>query len=431
MSIARTMMLHAAIHWPDMADLSLWPMAVQHAGSLHNHVPSPSTGLCPHDLFFKTQWSQAKFHDLHVWGCPVYVLDKTLSDGKKLPHWTSWASAPSIPARSPWCSTREQVPSHPNTMWCSLMNSPPSVPMKTPCPTSTPTCGPSSLVKVPSSLSSMMNLRSMLLTSQMTKIPMPLPSMTIDTQPSWQLMMQSLPSFRYQFHLPLRLLSPPTHLLPHQMTPSLSQREIPSQSQRVPIFSPVATPLPHAAPPVSSTLPFSPSPPPSPPMATSPPLPEVSSPIPPLSLAPPISAFQREPQAAPPCCSQHASKCMSRLIDTLDPNKKSYIHTAALGLHYAEAMEQEQFNINCLHVLKATASNPDIRTYDKILQDSELVEWKKAATNGIASLEEKGTWKEVSIDQAQGTILPGTWEFWRKRLPTGHVIQFPPEMVEN
>ena len=63
-------------------------MAVQHAMFLHNNVPSPFTGLCPHDLFFKTRWSQAKFHDLHVWGCPVYVLDKTLSDGKKLPRWT-------------------------------------------------------------------------------------------------------------------------------------------------------------------------------------------------------------------------------------------------------------------------------------------------------------------------------------------------------
>ena len=81
------MMLHAAIHWPEMADLSLWPMAVQHAVFLHNHVPSPSTGLCPHDLFFKTRWSQTKFHDLRVWGGPVYVLDKTLSDGKKLPRW--------------------------------------------------------------------------------------------------------------------------------------------------------------------------------------------------------------------------------------------------------------------------------------------------------------------------------------------------------
>jgi hypothetical protein len=30
MCIVRTMMLHAAIHWPDTADPTLWPMAVHH-----------------------------------------------------------------------------------------------------------------------------------------------------------------------------------------------------------------------------------------------------------------------------------------------------------------------------------------------------------------------------------------------------------------
>eukprot|EP00957_Ditylum_brightwellii_P072341 5498478-Ditylum_brightwellii.AAC.1 len=28
------------------------------------------------------------FLDLHVWGCPEYVLDPTLQDGKKLPKWS-------------------------------------------------------------------------------------------------------------------------------------------------------------------------------------------------------------------------------------------------------------------------------------------------------------------------------------------------------
>ena len=74
-------------------------------------------------------------------------------------------------------------------------------------------------------------------------------------------------------------------------------------------------------------------------------------------------------------------------------------------------------------MLKAAASDPDTLTYDEILQDSELVEWKKAATNEITSLEEKGTWEEVSTDQAQGTILPDTWVFRRKRAPMGHVIK--------
>jgi hypothetical protein len=88
MSISRTMLMHAAIHWPDLADTALWPMAVAHAAFLYNHVPNPDTGIAPVDIFTRTRWEQRKFHDLHVWGCPVYVLDKTLQDGKKLPRWT-------------------------------------------------------------------------------------------------------------------------------------------------------------------------------------------------------------------------------------------------------------------------------------------------------------------------------------------------------
>ena len=92
MSIARTMMLHSAIHWAEVSDPSLWPIAVQYATHLYNKIPDPSTGLCPDDLFTKTRWEQRKFHDLHVWGCPLYVLNKTISDGKKLPHWKPRAS---------------------------------------------------------------------------------------------------------------------------------------------------------------------------------------------------------------------------------------------------------------------------------------------------------------------------------------------------
>ena len=178
--------------------------------------------------------------------------------------------------------------------------------------------------------------------------------------------------------------------MPPPAPPSPSQREIPSQSQQVPIFSPVPTPVPRAARPVSPshhTPTFSPSLSPSPPLAISPPLPKVSSPILPHSPATPASAFQREPQADHPRRSQRATKPVTRL--TLDPNKKSYVHAATLGLHHAEAMEQEQFNLNCLHVLKTATSDPDTLTYDAILQDSELEEWKKAATNEIASLENK------------------------------------------
>ena len=87
MAMARTMMLHAAIHWPDSADPTLWPMAVTHAAFLFNHVPNETTGISPNDLFTKTRWAQSKFHDIHVWGCPVYVLNSTIADGKKIPKW--------------------------------------------------------------------------------------------------------------------------------------------------------------------------------------------------------------------------------------------------------------------------------------------------------------------------------------------------------
>lgn len=87
MSISRAMLLHAAVHWPDVLEARRWPMAVAHAVFLHNHVPNLSSGLSPIDVFGKTRWEQRKFKDLHIWGCPVYVLDKTLSDGKKIPRW--------------------------------------------------------------------------------------------------------------------------------------------------------------------------------------------------------------------------------------------------------------------------------------------------------------------------------------------------------
>ena len=81
------MTLHLAVHWPYMADATLWPMAVTHAVLMHKHVPDFVTGLCPSDVFTKSRWDQKKYHDLHVLGCPVYVLEKTIAYGKKLPCW--------------------------------------------------------------------------------------------------------------------------------------------------------------------------------------------------------------------------------------------------------------------------------------------------------------------------------------------------------
>ena len=87
MAIARTLLLHAAIHWPDVADPTLWPMSVYHACYIWNRIPNESSGVSPLDLWTKTRQPLSHLLRLHVFGCPVYVLDKRIADGKKIGRW--------------------------------------------------------------------------------------------------------------------------------------------------------------------------------------------------------------------------------------------------------------------------------------------------------------------------------------------------------
>jgi hypothetical protein len=83
---ARTEMLQASIHWPDASDLELWPFALAHAVYIWNHLPKRDNLLSPIELFSGTKVDNyARLQRSHVWGCPVYVLDPKLQDGKKIP----------------------------------------------------------------------------------------------------------------------------------------------------------------------------------------------------------------------------------------------------------------------------------------------------------------------------------------------------------
>ena len=90
-SIARTMMLHAAMRSPEgTISAELWPMAMDHATWIYNQIPKYDTGLSP-----QQHWTQSTFDDvkttlgnLHVWGCPTYVLEPKLQKpGVKIPKW--------------------------------------------------------------------------------------------------------------------------------------------------------------------------------------------------------------------------------------------------------------------------------------------------------------------------------------------------------
>ena len=89
MSWARTMMLHAIIHWPLEADVSLWPFAVDHAVYLWNSLPRSGTELAPDEIFSSCKFpSYDHLNSAHVWGCPVYVLDPALQKGASVPKWS-------------------------------------------------------------------------------------------------------------------------------------------------------------------------------------------------------------------------------------------------------------------------------------------------------------------------------------------------------
>ena len=82
----RALILHAFLQLKNGIDRSFWPMVVEYATYIFNHLPSHN-GHVPVDLFTKSHLPRHRILDIHTWGGPIYVLDPTLQAGKKLPCW--------------------------------------------------------------------------------------------------------------------------------------------------------------------------------------------------------------------------------------------------------------------------------------------------------------------------------------------------------
>ena len=116
----------------------------------------------------------------------------------------------------------------------------------------------------------------------------------------------------------------------------------------------------------------------------------------------------------------------------MDPSKKSYVSIAALdstedtsiplNFHICHLLLTE-FGITDIQPCKAALSDPDILTYDQVLSDPDIEEWKKSAHKEITQLENKETWVGVSTSEATSKILPATWVFHCKRAPTGIITK--------
>lgn len=85
--MARTMLIHAKICWPDEFDIKLWPFALDYACWIHNHLPNKYTGLAPEEIFSGSRLNCTYLRRARVWGCPAYVLQPKLQDGRKIPKW--------------------------------------------------------------------------------------------------------------------------------------------------------------------------------------------------------------------------------------------------------------------------------------------------------------------------------------------------------
>ena len=87
MNMARSMLLHVQVHWPDQYDTKLWAFALDYAVWLWNHTPRKDNGLAPIEIFCGIKTSCDYLRRAKVFGSPVYILDHKLREGKKLPKW--------------------------------------------------------------------------------------------------------------------------------------------------------------------------------------------------------------------------------------------------------------------------------------------------------------------------------------------------------
>jgi hypothetical protein len=74
-----------------MKFIGLWALAMTYAIWCYNRIPPSTTGMSPEELWSRTKSTRSTIKRARVFGCPVYVLDPKLQDGKSIPKWNSKA----------------------------------------------------------------------------------------------------------------------------------------------------------------------------------------------------------------------------------------------------------------------------------------------------------------------------------------------------
>jgi hypothetical protein len=101
-SLARTMLIHANKRWPKVATANLWPYAIRMANDVLNEAPSLriASRKSPLQVFADTNVNPNAKH-WKPFGCPVYVLDSALQQGKIHHKWKQRSRVGIYIGRSP------------------------------------------------------------------------------------------------------------------------------------------------------------------------------------------------------------------------------------------------------------------------------------------------------------------------------------------
>ena len=464
MSVARTMMLHAAIHWPDVADTALWPMAVTHAVFLHNHVPNPTTGLAAGDVFTKSRWEQRKFHDVHVWGCPVYVLDSKVSGGMKLPRWSprsvrcinvgfSTNHASTVPlvlnpttgyitaqfhiVFDDWFATiATDVDAFPDFMsdrWYRMFGDSHYQYPFDEDDLSTERdqlCDDRGTIEhergdtIRSTVATAMDVHAPTVPLPVTPLsvsqfyPEPTPGHLLTPSMSSRREELSYQAPNSRLYQPIINLDPPYGTPYAPMSPPREPEE--EEAMKTPMSPVPVQELPRQRYPTSSTREQVPSPHKSPsanqPESIQVP-PSASLPTPPASVPSPVPV-NRPSLVSPIRRSTRQRNAPSRLGFESDQGR-GYIAEPSAWIFAENGLLPPPY------AYKAAISDPDTLTYDQAMADTANASaWRSAAAKEIVSLERNATWIEVTTDTAKTKILPGTWVFRRKRTPDGEISKY-------
>ena len=411
-NMSRTMMLHAGIHWPDLVNSSLWPMAMEYAAYIYNHTPNMESGQAPIDIFTRTVVPRQRLLDLHVWGCPAYVLEPKLQDGKKIPRWKPRSG------RGVFLGLASKYAS--------------SVPL---------VLNPSTLHISPQFHVVFDDLFTTVLSQSEEDLP---PTEWIDLcitsryqtdfdendpirlDDEW-LSSDELALRKHQ-DAQLRVVPPPPLVEPVVSSPFLPALVEPLTVPDVNVLEPQPI-LPNREI-VVPEVPASPLFQREPDVVVSPPkVPPIARPRPrPLPI---------EPRAK----SSRNRKPIERFKDFhigygTHSDADVYFGMLPNLLHLNEDTEQDelQYRLDCYQTLAssiltpfafvASKSDPDTLMYHKAMIAVDKTEFREAMEVEIAGLEAQHTWTVVPRTSATKNILPSTWTFKRKRYPDGRIRKY-------